>query len=116
MRKIRVVSWELKDLDGNVIKDDKGVMRKESTVDVIKGLINMKKPDELPKGFDQFMMFTRISRALEDSETSNVITLDEGDYLFLKDSVMKGIPSAWGMNKGISESVTVFLESPEVKA
>jgi hypothetical protein len=65
----------------------------------------------MPKGLDTFRLFHRLANSFEKAETSNVLELEDGDYLFLKNMIERDIPSVWAMNKNINEVIEEFLNA-----
>jgi hypothetical protein len=107
MRKIKIGKWIAKDLKGNEIE--------ETLLTAINVLIANKKPEDMPRGLDQFRTFGRLAKAFEKGEKSGVLELEEVDYNFLKEMVEKDIPSSWGLNSNISKAVEDFLKAEPVK-
>jgi len=106
MRQIPIVNWAIKMPDGT-----EGT---ENLLAVLSALITMKKPEELPRGFEQFKMFTKLTKAFEKAEQTQVLELEEKEYKFLNDAVLKEIPAVWGANKNIVDSITSFIEAKEL--
>jgi len=115
MRKIKIEKWMSKVpiyKDGKIVgKEDKD----ETLLDVINILIANKKPEEMPKGLDNFRTMSRLSKAFEKAENTGFLELEEVDYKFVKDDLVKNIPSAWGMNQYIMKAVEGFLNAEEAK-
>ena len=105
MRNIPVKEW--------VIKNQDGTEGKEDTLIILSFLIGMKKPEELPRGFEQFKLFNKLTRAFEKANETKVLLLEEDSYKFLKNVVSSDIPSAWGGNKNIYEAINAFMEAKE---
>lgn len=105
MRNINLDKWKSISPDGKEIE--------ESLIDILKIMISIKKPEEMPRGIDNFRLMSRLSKVLEKAEETNIISLEEFDYKFLKESIFKDIPSIWGMNPGIAKAVETFMEAKE---
>ncbi len=105
MKTIMVTKWTEKSMiDGQI---------EEVEVDVttaISSLINSRDPQSIPKGFDMFRMFHRISLAFEKSKTSGTIELDDIDYDFIKKTILSDIPSQWGQNINIVNAIEEFMK------
>lgn len=105
MRTIKIKTWETSLPNGEV--------EKEGTLMLLNALIMMKRPEEMPKGIEQFRMFNRIGTAFENAEKSGELKLEETEYNLLKGSIEKDIPAAWGMNKNIILAIDSFLNAKE---
>ena len=103
MRKIGIKIWKAKDSNG---KD-----YDESLLSVFNVLMLSKKPEEIPKGLDNFRLMSRIAKAFDKAENTKILELEEADYSFLKKTIESDIPSIWGTNNNILEAVTAFLEA-----
>lgn len=102
MKKIPIVKWKA--------KDEKGNDADESILEVFNVLINTKNPAEMPKGLDNFRLMHRIVKAFDEAQKTGELTLEDRDYLFLKNLIEKDIPSIWGSNPNILKAVDSFLE------
>jgi len=105
MRKVKIEKWKVKGPDGKDMD--------ESLLTALNVLIAGKDPKDMPRGLDQFRTMNRLIKAFDKADKSGVLTLEEVDYKFLKDSVEKDIPSIWGGNENISKAIEAFLESKE---
>jgi hypothetical protein len=103
MRKILVEKWKVKTPEGLEID--------ESILSVLNALISSKKPEELPRGLDNFRLMKRLVTAFDKAEESGILELEEPEYKFLKSMMEKDIPSFWGTNENISKAVDNFLEA-----
>ena len=115
MRKIKIETWK-----SNVPKYENGEIvgateKDETLLDAINVLIANKKPEDMKRGLDQFRTMSRLSKAFIKAEKTDILELEEVDYSFLKDEIEKNIPSTWGMNSNIMESIELFLEAKEEK-
>ena len=112
MRKIKIEKWK-----SNVPKyDDEGKVvgtteKDETLLDAINVLIANKKPEDMPRGLDNFRTMGRLSKAFTKAEESGILELEETDYKFIKDDLEKNIPSTWGMNQNIMKAVEEFLNA-----
>lgn len=112
MRKIKIKTWK-----SNVAKRDENnkivgtELIDENLLIAINVLIGNKKPEEMPKGLDLFRTMNRISKAFEKAEKTKLLVLEEADYKFIKETIEKDIPSAWGMSPNLSDAVELFLEA-----
>ena len=113
MRKIKIGKWMSKVPiyeNGTVVgTEDKD----ETLLDAINVLIANKKPEEMPRGLDNFRTMSRLSKAFEKANKSGILELEETDYKFIKDDLEKNIPSAWGMNQNIMKAVEDFLDAKQ---
>jgi len=101
MRKIKVDYWE--------VKNNEGTEMKENIISVLSVLLSNKKPEELPKGIENFRIFNRIATSFDKAEKTNELILEEQDYLFLKQIVEKDIPAMWALNPNIKKAIDEFL-------
>ena len=83
----------------------------ETLLDAINVLIANKKPEDMPRGLDNFRTMSRLSKAFEKADNSGILELEEVDYKFIKDDLEKNVPSAWGMNQNIMKAVESFLDA-----
>ena len=117
MRKIKLETWKSRvpvmDSEGNVTQEF--TEADEDLLAVLNALLSNKKPEDMPRGLDQFRTFGRLAKAFDKAVESKFLELEEVDYKFLKESVQNEIPSTWGMNKNISKAIEEFLEAKESK-
>jgi len=104
MKKVKILRWLVKLQDGEV---------EDSTLTVLKALINFTKPEEMPRGLDNFNLFKRLSEAFDKAEKNNLLELEDYDYTTLKRMIEKNIPSFWGMNKDITKVIDLFIKAEE---
>ena len=114
MRKIKIEKWKAR----MPVMDEKGVVvdTKEMDEDLLVALNNLvgsKKPEEMPRGIEKFRLFSKISLAFEKADKTGVLELEDREYTFLKETIDKDIPAAWGMSKTIMKAVTAFLEAKD---
>jgi len=105
MRKILIKEWDVKTPDGKDIK--------ETLIVVLGVLVQMKKPEELPRGFEQFKLFRKLSIAFEKANETKELVLEEPEYKFLKDTVLKDIPMQWAGNPNIFDAIESFINAKE---
>lgn len=116
MRRIRIESWKARvlkfDETGKVVPG-KFDTAEENLLVAFNNLIAAKEPKDMPRGLDQFRLFNRLSKAFEKAEKTKILELEEVDYKFLKDTIERDIPSAWGMSINISKAIEEFLEAKQ---
>jgi F0F1-type ATP synthase delta subunit len=105
MRKINISEWTVRDAEGKE--------GKENLLQVLSILVTNKKPEELPRGLEQFKLFNKLVKAFEKAEATKVLELEEKEYQFLKNTIDRDIPSIWGTNKSIVQSIDLFYNAPE---
>ena len=114
MRKVKIEKWK-----SNVPIYDKedptkvvGTEEKDETLlDALNVLIANKKPEDMPRGLDNFRTMSRLSKAFTKAEEKGILELEETDYKFLKDDLEKNVPGSWGMNINIMKAVEEFLDA-----
>ena len=104
MRNIEVKTWEAHTIDGQPVT--------ENTLQALSALVGSKSPEQMPRGIDNFRLFSRIAKAFEAAETSGMIVLEESDYSFLKKTVESDIPAVWALNPKRVEAIGLFLDAP----
>jgi len=105
MRNIEVKKWKA--------QDNKGVEVEENTIQALGLILSLKKPEQMPKGIDNFRIFSRFSKAFEEAEKSKIIKLEEHDYNFMKKLIDSDVPSIWGLNKNIVKMIEDFMNTKE---
>ncbi len=105
MRNIKVIEWTAIDAEKKEYKED--------TLMLLSLLVTNKKPEELPRGLEQFKLFAKITKAFEKAAETKILTLEEDTYKFLKNTVEKDIPSIWGTRSKIVEAINAFIEAKE---
>jgi len=111
MRKIKIEKWKSKVpqyKDGEIVGTEE---KDETLLDALNVLIANKKPEDMPRGVDNFRTMSRLSKAFIKAEETGILELEETDYKFIKDDLEKNIPSAWGMNESIMKAVEEFLDA-----
>lgn len=103
MRKIKLNKWLEKDREG---KENDTDLRNIITI-----MVGNQKPDEMPRGIDNFRTMNRISNAFEKADADGELVLEETEYTYIKKILEKGIPAIWGANKDISEAIDAFFEA-----
>jgi len=106
MKSIKIEKW-----DGNVTDPKTGKPVKESLLVMINALISSKDPKTLPRGIDQFRLFSKVSKAFEKADKSGTLELEDATYSFLKKMVEADIPSVWGTKPEYAKSVGAFLDA-----
>lgn len=104
MRKIEVKTWKAT-LNGKEID--------EGSLMLFTSLLSGASPEEMPRGLDQFRLFNRISTAFGEAEKTKVLSLEEGDYSFMKAQIEKNIPAIFGMNANIAEAIDAFINAKQ---
>ncbi len=105
MRRITVTEWSGKAADGTEGKED--------LLMVLSILVTNKKPEDLPRGFESFKLFNKLTKAFEKANETKVLELEETEYKFLKNTIDRDIPSVWGSNKNIVEAIDSFYNAKE---
>lgn len=105
MRLIEVKSWNVKDKEGKEYTED--------LLMLLSLLVTNQDPATLPRGFESFKLFTKLTRAFEKAQESKTLILEEDVYKFLKNIVEKNIPSIWGTNSNIVNALTLFMDAIE---
>jgi len=98
MKSLKIESWKVKD-------SEDGKERDENIVTILTALLSFKDPKDMPRGFQQAMMFNRILKAFENKED---LILDDIDYNFLKKMIETDTPAIWGTNPKIMECLKKF--------
>ena len=114
MRRIEIKSWKatapVKNEEGKVV-DTKEI--EENLLVALNNLVAAKRPEELPKGIDKFRIFNKLSIAFDKAHENGVLELEDREYNFLKETVEKDVPAAWGFNPHLSEAINSFMEAKE---
>lgn len=105
MRKIQIEKWKAKLLDGQEIE--------ENLLSALNALLIAKRPEDMPKGLDNFRLMNRLVKAFDKAEESGILELEEVEYSLLKHTIEKDIPSIWGSNKNITKAIDLFLEAKQ---
>jgi len=105
MRNINVLEWTVIDAEKKEHKED--------LLMLLSLLVTNQDPTTLPKGLEQFKLFTKLTRAFEKAQETKTLILEEDTYRFLKNTIEKNIPSIWGTNSRIVEAINSFLDAKE---
>lgn len=105
MRRMNIVQWTAKDEKGNDIKED--------ITTAITVLISIKKPEEMPKGFEQFKTFSRIINSFTKAIDTKILELEEKEYIFIKKIIENDLPIIWAGNKDLKNSIDEFMNLKE---
>lgn len=117
MRKIKIETWKARvpQYDEGKIVPGKFELMDENLLVALNNLIGAKDPKDMPRGLDKFRLFNRLTKAFDKADKSKLLVLEETDYKFLKDTIEKDLPAAWGMSENISKAIEEFLEAKEEK-
>lgn len=105
MRQIEVKEWTVIDTEKKEHKED--------LLMLLSLLVTNKKPEELPRGFEHFKLFSKLVKAFDKATETKVLVLEETEYKFLKDTVLNDIPMTWAGNKNIVEAIDLFINVKE---
>ena len=114
MRKIKIDTWKSNVpiyKDGEIVGTEE---KEETLLDALNILIANKKPEDMPRGLDNFRIMGRLAKAFEKADKTGFLELEEADYQFIKDDLEKNIPSTWGMNQEIMKAVEDFLAAKQL--
>ena len=107
MREVKVKKWFVKDANGKKLKD-------ESTVDVIEGLLRSADPQNMPKGWDQFRLYHKVRKSIEESDKTGILKMEDDVYVFIKKLVETGVPAQWGLNDDIYGVIDDIMNAKSV--
>lgn len=107
MRTIAVAKWLAKDMTGKEIE--------ESTLVLLNAILNMQRPETLPRGLENFRLFNRLHKAFEIAEVTGTLDLEEKDFAFLKSAMERDVPAPWGLSPNITSAIEVFISTEETK-
>ena len=102
MRKIKVVKW-IEKVNGEDVDTD--------TTSLLDMMIKMTKPEDAPRGLDNFRIMNRLDKAFSNAKKSGTLELEEQDYKFLKDRIEKDVPAIWGSIPKAAEAIELFVEA-----
>ena len=119
MRKIKVVKWKedvvQRDFTGKPILDKNNKPIKEAaetnTISLLEMMVQMKKPEDMPRGLDNFRTMNRLVKAFDKARKTDILELEEADYKFLKDTITSDIPAMWGQIPKAVEAIELFVEA-----
>ena len=103
-RKIEVVKW---------IEGEGENTAEMNTMKLIDILINNKKPEELPRGWDNFRTFKRIYKSFDKALETGFIEIDDADYVFMRKIIEKDVPARWAGIEKACKAMDNFMESKE---
>jgi len=106
MRKMTVEVWKAKDKEGKE--------QDETILEVLSTVLSVSDPQKMPRGFDAFRSYSKISKAFEKATETNELVLEESDYDFLKNSIVRDVPSVWAMNHKLREAIENFMAAEEI--
>lgn len=117
-RRIEVKSWKetRKVIVDPKTKKTKDVTDEVSILTILGNMLANRKPEDIPKGYDDFRRISRVGRAFDKADKSNVLELEEADYGYLHKLVDKNIVETWGLNKDISVAVETFMEAKSTES
>lgn len=96
-----------------VVKNPDGKETNENILVILNVLLAMKDPKDLPRGYEQFKLFTKLNKAFEKAYETKVLVLEEDVYKFLKQTIEHDIPSSWGINQNIVNAINEFMNVKE---
>jgi len=105
MRSIKVSEWISLDKDKKEVTED--------LLMLLSVLVTNTAPDDMPRGYLQFQLFTKLTRAFEKAQETKILILEEDTYRFLKNTIEKNVPAIWGTNSRIVEAISLFMEAKE---
>ena len=107
MKRIKIDRWK------NKVRLPDGEVQdvEESLLVMINALINSRDPQKLPRGIDQFRLFSKVSKAFEKADKSGTLELEDATYSFLKKMIEEDIPSQWGANTKYAKAIEAFFDA-----
>lgn len=105
MIKIPIKKWSVQNSEGKEIE--------ENLLMALNVLVSNTKPEDLPRGFEQFKLFRKLIHAFEDAQKTNILSLEHKEYVFLKNIVSKEIPMQWAGNENIVEAIELFMNAKD---
>ena len=106
-RSIENIKWKANDRDGKEVE--------ENLATVLKSLLMMKDPKEIPRGIDKFRLYSQMTKAFDEAEKTGTIVLEEYSYSFIKKMIESDTPAIWGMNSNISGAIEKIMEAKKVE-
>ncbi len=88
-----------------------GKTEEESLAKVLANLLLISARDNNLKGIDMFRKYNKFFKIVREAEKTKVIEIEDKDYNYLKDLVIKEIPPAWGANPEIWKTIENFLSA-----
>ena len=115
MRKIAIETWKVRapEYDQAGKQTGKTKEMEENLITILETLLMLKKPEDMPRGLDEFRLKGRLAKAFDSAKEKGELVLEETDYSFLKKTIEKDIPSNWGLSENIQKAVETFLETDE---
>ena len=114
--KMKIKGWKvqipIKDEQGR--PTDKYTLAEENLIMLLKYLISAQPMEQLPGGFKNFTVFSKVAQELELAEKKGALNMTPETHTFLKLIIDKNIPSTWGMNADVSSAITEFMTIDEV--
>ena len=107
MKVIKVQVWKATNPEGKEVE--------ETTINMLESLLSVARPEEMPRGLEQYKLFARISKAIDEAGKTKILRLEDNDYEFMKGIIEKNIPAVWATNKNLSQAVESILEAKEGK-
>ena len=117
MKRIKIEKWNVTRTNPKTGKEEKvtdqntGKPIEESLLIMVNALINSRDPQKLPRGIDQFRLFSKVATAFEKADKSGMLELEDAQYSFLKKMVTEDIPSVWGTNQKYAKAVEAFMDA-----
>jgi len=102
MRKMTVEVWKAKDKEGKE--------QDETILEVLSTVLSVSDPQKMPRGFDAFRSYSKISKAFEKAKETKILELEDTEYAFLKKRIEADVLAVWGTNKNISTHLTAFMD------
>lgn len=96
-------------------KNAKGEMvEQEATlVYALQTLINNLRAEKMPRGFEKFKIFSKLYKAFEEADKTDVLVLEDREYKFLKTTINEEIPAQWGARPDIMEAFQAFMDAKD---
>lgn len=118
MRTMKIKTWKIDipevNTEGKPLLDEKKnpIVKQvdESMIDALTVLLNNKRPEDIPRGLDNFRLMSGISKAFNKARDNGELKLEDVHYQFLKTTVKNDIPSIWGVNADLCEAIEEFME------
>lgn len=105
MRRIPLCTWKATGPQGEV---------EETTLTALNAIINSTRPEDMPRGVDNFRLFLRLAKAFAKAEETDILELEETDYSMIKQIIERSVPAIWAMNQDIKQAIQSVLDAQEV--
>ena len=102
MRKMKLDYWKAMDQEGKEMQ--------ESLIEVFSALLRNQNPQNMPKGFDKFRIFSKLIKSFDKAKISKILELEDTEYVFLKKLIESDVPAIWAMNTNILTNVETFMD------